>query len=326
MLSSLSMCISLIPFLISEKLSNLKSKFDDINKANKFQKYLFIIIAAFLDFAGTLINIFFRANNINLWILDFIIISIFSHFILKINLYRHHYFSMVLILICSFSLYPLQIIKYRQSIKIIKDILVEISLCASLVINKYAMDYKFCSPFELCFYIGFFELILIGILHIFFYFFKYKYINDFKEYKSKVNLKEIYIVALFLLLNFIYNLTQLVAIKKYNSFISLIIIVVTEIGLLLLKSNKIWEICIIVLIACIALFTTLAFNEIIEINCLGLQKKTKKNLELIAKSESDQLYNRNTEDETQKEIEDYKFELVPVDYQEDELSNKKIRI
>ena len=188
------------------------------------------------------------------------------------------------------------------------------------------MDYKFCSPFELCFYIGFFELILIGILHIFFYFFKYKYINDFKEYKSKVNLKEIYIVALFLLLNFIYNLTQLVAIKKYNSFISLIIIVVTEIGLLLLKSNKIWEICIIVLIACIALFTTLAFNEIIEINCLGLQKKTKKNLELIAKSESDQLYNRNTEDETQKEIEDYKFELVPVDYQEDELSNKKIRI
>ena len=49
-------------------------------------------------------------------------------------------------------------------------------------------------------------------------------------------------------------------------------------------------------------------------------------MELIAKSESDQLYNRNTEDETQKEIEDYKFELVPVDYQEDELSNKKIRI
>lgn len=58
-----------------------------------------------------------------------------SHFIFKINLYRHHYFSMVLILICSFSLYPLQIVKFRQSIKIIKDLLLEISLCLSLVIT-----------------------------------------------------------------------------------------------------------------------------------------------------------------------------------------------
>ena len=111
---------------------------------------------------------------------------------------------------------------------------------------------------------------------------------------------------------------QLIAIKKYNSFISLIIIVVTEIGFLLFKTNKIWEICFIILVACIALFTTLVFNEIIEINCLGLQKKTKKNLELIARSESDDLNDKNTEDKIQVEIEDYKFELVPVDYKEDE--------
>ena len=318
MLSSLSMSISLIPFLISEKLSNSKNKFDDISRTNKFQKFLFIIIATFIDFAETLFTIFFHANNINLWILDFIIISIFSHFILKINLYRHHYFSMVLILICGFSLYPLQINTFKQPINIIRDLLLEISLCFSLVINKYIMDYKFCSPFELCFYIGFFELILIGILHIFFYFFKYKYINDFKEYNRIVNLKDIFIIVLYLLLNFIFNLTQLIAIKKYNSFISLIIIVVTEIGFLLFKTNKIWEICIIILVACIALFTTLVFNEIIEINCIGLQKKTKKNLELIARSESDDLNDKNTEDKIQVEIEDYKFELVPVDYKEDE--------
>ena len=225
---------------------------------------------------------------------------------------------MVLILICGFSLYPLQINTFKQPINIIKDLLLEISLCFSLVINKYIMDYKFCSPFELCFYIGFFELILIGILHIFFYFFKYKYINDFKEYNRIVNLKDIFIIVLYLLLNFIFNLTQLIAIKKYNSFISLIIIVVTEIGFLLFKTNKIWEICFIILVACIALFTTLVFNEIIEINCIGLQKKTKKNLELIARSESDDLNDKNTEDKIQVEIEDYKFELVPVDYKEDE--------
>lgn len=83
MLCSLSMCISLIPFLISEKLSNSKNKFDDINKANKSQKFLFIIITAFLDFVETLFTIFFQANNINLWILDFIIISIFLILYLK---------------------------------------------------------------------------------------------------------------------------------------------------------------------------------------------------------------------------------------------------
>ena len=47
MLSSLSMSISLIPFLISEKLSNSKNKFDDISRTNKFQKFLFIYLLFF---------------------------------------------------------------------------------------------------------------------------------------------------------------------------------------------------------------------------------------------------------------------------------------
>ena len=75
------MPLSLIPFLISKKLSNSKKKYNSDNKVNKFQKFLFIIIATLLDFSETIITAFFQVNNINLSILDFIIISIFTLYI-----------------------------------------------------------------------------------------------------------------------------------------------------------------------------------------------------------------------------------------------------
>ena len=139
-----------------------------------------------------------------------------------------------------------------------------------LVLNKYIMEYQFCSAYELCFYIGFFEMILIGICHIFFYFFKYKYINDWKEYNNIINFKDICSIIILCLLNCIYNLMQLIAIKKYNAFCSLIIMNISEIGFIFLNLNKIWEICVSVVLVGISLFISLVLNEFIEINCFGL--------------------------------------------------------
>ena len=308
--SSLSMSISLIPFLISKKLSNSHKKVNNTKEFNNYKKFLFIILTMLLDLSITMMAAFLTFSNISVWFLDFIIISLFSRFILKTNIHRHHYFCIVVILICGGFLHPMHILNFKEKfIDIFKDILYEISKSFLFVLEKYVMDYKFCSPYELCFYIGFFEIIIIGICHIFFYFFKYKYINDLKEYNKIVNFKEICTIIIFLLLNFIYNLMQLIAIKKYNAFCSLIIIVIYEIGIIFFKISKTWEFCVSIVIACISLFISLVFNEIIEINCFGLQKKTKKNLEIIAQIEA-QVENDYYEDDIiQVDIGDYKFEL-----------------
>ena len=87
-------------------------------------------------------------------------------------MHRHHYFCIVAILICGLCLNTIQTLNSkRKYIDIIKYILLETIKSLGLVLNKYIMEYQYCSTYELCFYIGFFEMILIGIIHIFFYFF-----------------------------------------------------------------------------------------------------------------------------------------------------------
>ena len=102
---------------------------------------------------------------------------------------------------------------------------------------------------------------------------------------------------------------QLIAIKKYNAFCSLIIVSITEIEFIFLKLIEIWEICVSVVITGISLFISLVFNEFIEINCFGLNKKTKKNLEIIAQLESQDQNDYNEDNKIQVDIGDYKYEL-----------------
>ena len=309
-ISSLSMSISLIPFLISKTISNSRQNSNNVKEFNKYKKFLFIILAMLFDLGITMMIIFLTFSNISVWFLDFIIISLFSRFILKTNIHRHHYFCIVVIIICGVGLNSIQSLNFKENfIDIFKDVLLEMCKSFSFVLEKYVMDYQFCSPYELCFYIGFFEMIIIGICHIFFYFFKNKYINDLKEYYKIVNFKEICIIIILLFLNFIYNLMLLIAIKKYNAFCSLIIIVIYEIGLAFFKINKAWEFCVLTIIAVISLFISLIFNEIIEINCFGLQNKTKKNLEKIAQIELRVKSDFSDDSVNQVDIGDYKYEL-----------------
>ena len=238
-ISSASLSISLIPYLISKKLSKSSQSFNKSKEFNKFKKFLFIIMTSALDYIATLMYVFSNYNNINLWFLDFFIIGIFSRFILKTHLYRHHYFCIVVILICGLGLYIIQTLNFKPKyIDILKCILFETTKSFGLVLNKYVMEYQFCSAYELCFYIGFFEMIFIGIFHIFFYFFKYNYINVWKEYNKMVNFKDICSIIIYCLIYFIYNLMYLIAIKKYNAFCSLIIVSITEIGFIFLKLSK----------------------------------------------------------------------------------------
>ena len=81
----------------------------------KFQgsKYKLIILSAIFDFLQTLLVYIFCMNCIyNLWIFDILFISLFSYWLLRTKLYKHQYFSMIIILILGLVL---NIVEYYKS-------------------------------------------------------------------------------------------------------------------------------------------------------------------------------------------------------------------
>ena len=101
-ISGLSMCIAIIPFLISELMSKkiVKTKeYIEKQKKLRLRKFLFIFIGTLFDFTQSMLNSFFSTQKIfNFWIFDIIIIYLFSYFILKTRLYRHQYLSAIIFL------------------------------------------------------------------------------------------------------------------------------------------------------------------------------------------------------------------------------------
>ena len=82
-----------------------------------------------------------------------------------------------------------------------------------------------------------------------------------------------------MIIQFIFNLFIFTTLKKFTACHILIIIVIAELEPFCkdLVQNNFISIIIIIELICI-LFILLIFNEIIEINCCGLQKNTKKNI------------------------------------------------
>ena len=148
------------------------------------------------------------------------------------------------------------------------------------------MEYKFCSPYELCFYDGiiYFILSMIGfsiISHIemprlgqIFHNEKYylDHFNEFlKDFKNNNNNDQLIFVTEIFMFLAIY-LIPLVIIKNYNVFNYLIYLIFNQVSI------DSYYLAIDILYFLIVLFSCLVFNEFLEINCFGLQFYTKNNI------------------------------------------------
>ena len=115
---SIGMILAFIPHLILKKeiqrpdsnSSTLRneSKLDIhliYNRGKKkinVKKYLLILLSEIFDFAQTALFSFFSINCIyQFWTFDILLMSLFSRLILKIQLYRHQYISIIIIIICG---------------------------------------------------------------------------------------------------------------------------------------------------------------------------------------------------------------------------------
>ena len=170
-------CLSLILFFFfkSKNKNSMKEKVLSENelvykkeylqdvKSKKYKKYIAIFISCTVAFTYKIFYHNFGGVNIgkfSLWIINIIYVCIFSYFILNTKLYRHQYFSIIIIEILGIILNIINLYGVNVTfINIIVVIAIESQCALNFVLSKHLMDNLFCAAYEVCFYEGFFSLL-----------------------------------------------------------------------------------------------------------------------------------------------------------------------
>ena len=329
--AGLGYCISFIPFLIFKRnYEYLKQKNFDVDKKliynetddyflekreKKFRPWLII---AFCDFFQKLLS-FIYISLYNFWMFDILFILIFSHFILKVKLYKHHFISLMLIIIFGIIINIIYNIYEEISeeffFKILNTSIIEIIFSLQIVVAKYAMEYKLSSPYEICLFEGVFILVINLILLIIFTFIpmseikyikntKYEgkmYIDNFFQYFSKISYIEVISFIIIMLGRFGFNIFCLLIIKYFTPSHSIIILIIGEVYFAFNDLEPLWRVFIEYFIYALLIFVMLVFLEIIEINLWGLQKNTERNISLRAGQIESIMDDAETEEEKEDE-------------------------
>ena len=331
--AGIGMSLSIIPLIIVKTKSrrdktNDKSKenqqlslkgtrisLGDVNYIEKYdkkklriQKYLILLACAFLDFAQKFLSFFLKKLIINnIWMFNIIFISLFDYLIMKAKLYRHQYISCIIIVLIGIAATVVGLLgdNERITVKLFLCIGIEIMYSLAIVLAKFLMDHRSCSPFEVTFYEGIFALIINSILLAIFTnipitdeYGKLDKILKLTEYNGKIYIdhfiaafKDMQVVEVFFFIlsafgRLISNLFGHIIVKHYTSSHIILVLILGEIGLAFKEKHE-WKEIVQFSLFVFALFILLIFTEIIEINACDLEKNTRKNIQLREELEGD---------------------------------------
>ena len=245
---------------------------DDVEGKGKF-----IVLIGLIFFVNYFFFVYTFALKTNTWIMYILFTSIFYYLFFKSKLYKHHYLSIVIILIIGLVIDFVEgnIQKdFTENFKLILlSFLRVILLSLNYVLIKYTMEKKYASPYEIGFYNGLINLILFIIGAIIDNFFIKKF--EYKEYFENFNGKELLVVLGLMITQFGIYMSLFIIDKKDTPCHIFIVFVFGQLA----YYYKLTEISIISIICLILiLFFSLIFNEIIELNFLGLSQNTRKNI------------------------------------------------
>ena len=260
-------------FINQNALKSPQKKIEEIVKG----KWLYIILSSIIF----LIQLFFLVVSFhiktNAWIWYILFSSIFYYLIFKVQLHKHHYLSIILIILIGLII---DLVTENLQKEVVNDLLLlimkflkEIFFSLYNVIAKYVMEKKYVSVYEFSFYVGLFNLVIFLIFLIFdYYFFKLTNYKDcFKDFDT---------IQFFIILGLIFtqlgmNLTALFT-NKFNSPCHVFIIYAFGQIAYYIDFTGIRPLVFVLFI--IILFISLIFTEIIEINLFGLSYNTKRNI------------------------------------------------
>ena len=264
------------------RLSNVSSKEKNRKQKMVLGKFLFFSLDSFIFFVQGILHIYTVEIRTNFWIFDIFVTLVFYYLIFKVKLYIHHYISIGIIIltgvIIDLVVENLQNDFSKHFLLFILRFVREVLGSLNDVMDKYVMERKHASPYEVCFFNGIICSILLGIFSLINHY--HLHLDNFSEYFNNFNKKELLVMLGFMSTQLGLYLFILIS-NKLNSPCHLCIIVVFGQIAYYIDFSKVGIIIALVLI----LFMSLIFNEIIELNFCGLSKNTRKNIMVRADSE-----------------------------------------
>ena len=261
----------------------------DIIREQRNDKLRLILLSSVIDFFQSIIVCSFCLKCVyNLWALDIIIMSIFSYLILKNKIYNHQYLSIIMIIILGFALNIIEYFKKSDDedkidpLEILWKFISEVCFCFSIIIVKYNMKKNFCSIYEIGFWHGMVNFILLTLCLFIFNQTKltimdFKYPDNFKNYFNNFNKYDLFMAVVIIVTSFINNICIFFACDYFTAFHSLIALIISEFyPYFKIKKTTLNVIGFIIIF--IILFILLIFVEILELNFCKLSKNTKKNI------------------------------------------------
>ena len=316
--NSLGLSLSFILVIIYKKSNkvNKVNKLELIIKNHKKEKFLWILFVSIIDYISTIFSFLLYKPIYSLfifWTSDILSLSLISYIIFKVKLYKHHYLSIIIIMILGL-LYDIktEIFTYENFknnyLEVIYNIIEKIFADFSYILYKYYMINKYIKYHEIMFYEGIIELILSIITLIITT--NIGYLDNFWDYYNNLDSKEILIIILLMIFLFIYNFMKFKIIEIYLPYH---ILLLTTLYILIMHfinfdtSNIIVSIVALILIL-ICFIMILIFVEIIELNCFGLSYMTKKNIKNRAQFDS-VLANIEGDNDSRIDYQDYLIDL-----------------
>ena len=290
----------LIPYLILKKRSkqikdsdiqitktyHLEYIYTNSDLENTQGKGRFILLSGVILFVEAIMFASTFKIKSNSWYLYILITSAFYYIIFKIKLFKHHYLSIIIIIllgiIIDLVVGNLQNDFLNNFYLLLMSFLRIILLSFDYVIIKYTMEKKFVSVYEIIFFIGLINFVMFIIFAIFDYF--YFNIDDYDKYFKNFNGIEL-LVALGVMITQSGMLITMTITDRNESPCHVFIIFVF--GQLAYYVNFAGYSIFVIVCLVIILFLSLIFNEIIEINVWGLSYNTKKNISARAGDEDE---------------------------------------
>jgi len=255
----------------------------------------FVFISAVIFTINQVLYVVTLSVKTNTTTLDIVFTSIFYYLFLKVRLYRHHYLSMILIIISGASidlfLGNLQLDFGSQIGTFFLRVLRESMYSLSSVVDNYIMEKKFISEYTILLVDG----ISCVILFLIFVIFDYNYIgiDKYDDYFSNFSGIEVFMIFATIVTQFFLNLFLLIT-NKINSPCHCFIVFVF--GYMANYVDFSEKSTIVICGTLVILLFALIFNEIIELNFCGLSYNTKRNIMLRAEKDKEENYDLNRSD------------------------------
>ena len=315
------LCLSFIFFIIY-KICNKKNKNTNVfllekmlnkiilNKnVSNIEKFLWILLGAVLDFSANILYSYCSIETddyLTFWSTNIILMSLFSFLFLNMKLYKHHYLSIIFIMIIgiiynwiSGNFNADKLIKNYKSyiISFISESIFNILY----VLYEYFMFKKFINLYAMLFCQGLIELIL-GIITLIITTNYYPEFDSYYTYIKDLDSLEIGLFFALIIAYFLEALTIYIIIYIFTPFHIFLVNVLSNFLCFFIIGELKYELPITITCSIFLIFYfffILLFVEIIQLNFCGLSTMTKKNIEERALMESKQYINDINDTESQ---------------------------